>query len=162
MMNTATTLTNPNHIKLGESLLNDKLYFEAFDHFKQAISINPSIAIDLLTRLYNHYRFKDNSSIELQLIIAKLYLTIDFVSEAFDIIDELIETNPRADIIYEELAKWASQSALKKKVQHRFEVAINHEIYFPSIIQTLPKIYCENKQYSMAIKLYQSLIKSTP
>ena len=146
------------HIELGKTLVNKDLFFEAFDHFKKSIESNPDCAIDILTYLYKKQLHK-KTHINIELIIAKIYIEMNLFNEAFDVFEETLEENPHHETTYETLAKLITRKQLTSKIKHAFETAISNNIYFPCIINILPKIYLEEKNYTKAISLYNKLIE---
>lgn len=149
------------HIELGKTLVNKDLFFEAFDHFKKSIESNPDCAIDILTYLYKKQLHK-KTHINIELIIAKIYIEMNLFNEAFDVFEETLEENPHHETTYETLAKLITRKQLTSKIKHAFETAISNNIYFPCIINILPKIYLEEKNYTKAISLYNKLIEIEP
>ena len=62
----------------------------------------------------------------------------------------------------EALGKLMVKKALRGKIKQCFENAIRHGVYFPVIINALPKLYLEEKNYTQAINLYNKLIEIQP
>ena len=150
------------HTELGKTLVKKQLFSEAFDHFKTAIKENKNQGIEILIFLYKIKTKDDIAPLKL-LTIAKVYLELHFAQEAFDVIEELLEEWPTNEATYDLLAKLATKKQLTKKVKLIFENAINNNIFFyPSIISILPTIYLDEKNYSNAITLYETLIEEFP
>ena len=153
--------TDVRHIELGKHQLKKALHFEAFDHFKKSIHMNPECAIDILTYLYKN-QFNQDSDPDIELIIAKIYIEINMQNEAFEVIEEALMNNPKHEATYEALAKLITKKQFTNRIKQCFEKAIENHIFFPSIINILPKIYLEEKNYTKAIALYNQLITIEP
>ena len=149
------------HVELGKKLIDKELHFEAFDHFKKCIAGNHDAAYDILTYLYKLQCHK-NTHINIQLIIAKIYIEINMTIEAFDAFEEAIEQNPKHEPTYDALSKLVTKKQLRGKIKTCFESAIDQKIFFSPIISTLPNIYLEEKNYTKAIRLYEQLIEISP
>lgn len=164
-MNTTTTYSvkakRLKHIELGKTLINKELYHDAFDHFKKSIAINPDVAIDILTYLYKEECHKKDP-VDIQLITAKIYIEINVYHEAFEAFKEILDDTPNHEPTYEALGKLMVKKALRGKIKQCFENAIRHGVYFPVIINALPKLYLEEKNYTQAINLYNKLIEIQP
>ena len=149
------------HIELGKTLINKELYFEALDHFKKSIEENYEYGFDILIYLYKKQTQHEKYA-NLTIIISKIYLELSLFSNAINTLEEALETDSENELIYEELTKLITKKQLVPRIKLILEDAINQNIYFPCIIQMLPKIYLEEKSYSKAIDLYQNLIKIQP
>ena len=128
---------------------------------KKSIDTNPDYAIDILTYLYKKQLHK-KTHINIELIIAKIYIEMNLLNEAFDVFEELLEEHPNHEATYDALAKLITKKQLTSKIKLCFETAISNNIYFPCIINILPKIYLEEKNYTKAIALYDKLIQVHP
>ncbi|MEK9727361.1 MAG: hypothetical protein VW397_04555 [Candidatus Margulisiibacteriota bacterium] len=146
------------HIELGKTLIKKHLFFEAFDHFKNSIEIHQNFGIEILIFLYKTPIDDKNTPLR-NLIIAKVYFELQLWNEGFDVLEENIEDYPQHEQTYDTLAKLISKKQLRNKIKLCFENAINKNIFFASIINILPSIYLEEKNYNKAIHFYQEMIK---
>lgn len=153
------TNTDIRHFELGKQLVEKSFYREAYDHFNQCIRENEGNAFDILTFLYKR---KTKQSIDINIMIAKIYMSIHMMNEGFDCLEESLKHNLSNEQLYDELAKLLTETQLRQKIKQLFEFAFNQAIYFPSIISVLSTFYIDEKNYSKSIDFYQTLIKTFP
>ena len=141
--------TDVRHIELGKTLIKKALHFEAFDHFKKSIHMNPECAIDILTYLYKN-QFNQDSDPDIELIIAKIYIEINMQNEAFEVIEEALMNNPKHEATYEALAKLITKNNSQNRIKQCFEKAIENHIfsinhkYFAKNLPGRKKLYKSN------------------
>ncbi len=149
------------HVELGKTLIKKELYFEAFDHFKKSLLENYEYGFDILIFLYKKQTQNPKFS-SLTIIISKVYLEMSLYNDAINTLEEGLETDPKNELIYEELSKLITKKHLIPRIKLCLENAIENSIYFSCIISVLPKIYLEEKSYTKAIELYENLIELNP
>jgi len=135
-------------------------YVPALEQYKRILAQSPLLLADALIPLYHMLQTRHDDWY-LRLIIAELYVSTRYYSDALYEIEEIYEENPNFSQMYFLLGKiWAH--AHDPRVLQLFESAIENDIYNSVILDTLPQVYMSQNNIEGSITLFNRLIRQFP
>ncbi len=147
-------------LQLPFSYIQQNQYVTALEHYKRLLSHNPGFLADALIPLYHILQTRDEDWY-LRLVIAELYVSTRYFSDALYELEDLYEQNPNFSQMYFLLGKIWVQSH-NPRVLTLFESAIDHHIFNSVILDTLPQVYMSQNDMESSIRLFKKLILEFP
>ena len=147
-------------LELPFSYVQQNQYVPALEQYKRLLSHSPGFLADALIALYHLLQTRDDDWY-LRLLIAELYVSTRYFSDAICELEDLYELNPSFSQLYFLLGKIWIQSH-DTRVLTLFESAIDHQIFNSVILDTLPQVYMSQNDMDSSIRLFKKLILQFP
>lgn len=149
--------TTKKEYDLATSLIKHGQPLDALDRFKRIVRKSPSLKVDILISLYRAISVQIDNP-QLYLVLAEFYIFIQDFDAAFDTLCEAVEDFPDNNQFFFLLSKIYKHLNDKKHVLTVFETAFSNGNIDSTIIDLLPKIYLDEKNFVQGIWFFRELI----
>ena len=147
--------------QLGLNLMKKNRLDEALDRFREAVTLDHEIAVDILIQLYKRLLISYDQT-DFRLMAAQIYCDIALFKEALSELEDIFETAPNNSKLYQILGKLYAAGGNKVRIMELFEHAIDKGVTDTMVIDMLSRIYLDENHIQKSEALYAYLVEIEP